>query len=107
MKIHRHLPLVALTVLAPVEIARAGAAVPRRSIVFEAEKTDLKIGSDAGLEALRGGQDQVGGPSRVREDERTALRAAEGKSAGLAEMRAGNVGIIAAIVIVILLLLLI
>jgi hypothetical protein len=91
-------PLLALVLLAP------GAAT--RPLGMRAERSDLRARCDADLEALRAGK--IEPPAPVRQDERAALRAAEARSHGLEDMRAGGVvGVLTVVLLVVLILLLI
>lgn len=90
--------LLAFVLLAP------GSAT--RSDGMRAERLDLRGRCDSSLETLRGGK--VEPPTPFGEDDRAALRAAEARSHGLEDMRAGGaVGVLAVVLLVLLILILI
>jgi hypothetical protein len=73
---------------------------------MRAERIEVCTRTDAGLESMRAGK--IEPPSPVCEDDRAALRAAEARSPGLEDMRAGGaVGVLAVVVLLLLILILI
>jgi hypothetical protein len=90
---------------APVSTAQSIPTPRPAEVLSPAEAKALEAVSDPSLDALRAGQVQE--KTSLREEERATLLAAEAKSPGLADMRAGGDTVEVLLIIVLVLLILV